>query len=115
MALAQGVLANIAYQAYSSGAMIAATEDLAPPVDSAQYLRRVSSNLNLKVKTFAATEIRPDLQIATFRQGGKSVSGDIAGELSPGTWFDFMEAVHRDTRAAGATSSNSALTTMECN
>lgn len=112
MSVAQGVLANIAYKAYASGAMTAATEDLLPPATGAQFLRRVSSNLDLKKATFRATEIRPDLQVASFRHGGRSVAGDISGELSPGTWFDFFEAVHRDTRAAGSSASNTDFTSM---
>lgn len=117
MAIAQGVLANIAYTAYASGVITSNTEDLAPPTSdpAAQYLRRVSSTLDLKIASFKATEIRPDMQIASFRHGGRSVTGDIAGELSPGTYFDFMEAVHMDTRVAGSTASQSTLTTMEFN
>jgi hypothetical protein len=112
MAVAQGVLANIAYKAYASGAMVSNTEDLLPPASGAQFLRRVSSNLDLKKNTYKATEIRPDLQVASFRHGGRSVAGDIAGELSPSTYFDFFEAVHRDTRVAGASSDQSALTSI---
>lgn len=112
MAIAQGVLANIAYKAYASGAMTANAEDLAPPTSGAQFLRRVSSNLNLKKNTYKSNEIRPDLQIASFRHGGRSVAGDIAGELSPGTWFDFFEAIHRDTRVAGASASQADFTSI---
>lgn len=112
MAVSQGVLANIAYKAYASGAMTANSEDLAPPTSGAQYLRRVSSTLDLKIASYKATEIRPDMQIASFRHGGRSVAGDIAGELSPGTYFDFFEAVHMDTRVAGATASQSDFTSI---
>ena len=36
--------------------------------------------------------------MADFRLGAQSVDGTISGELSPATYFDFIEASHRDTR-----------------
>ena len=112
MSLAEGVQGVIYYKAYSSGAIVSNVEDLSPGASGAQTLRRVSSTLNLKKNTYTSAEIRPDRQIFDFRHGARHVDGDIAGELSPGTYFDFFEAVHRDTRAAGANASQSDFTSL---
>lgn len=112
MSLAEGVQGVIYYKAYSSGAITANTEDNAPGTSGAQTLRRVSSTLNLKKNTYTSQEIRSDRQIFDFRHGTRHVDGDIAGEFSPATYFDFFEAVHRDTRAAGVSASQSDFTSL---
>lgn len=62
---------------------------------AAQYLRRVTSGLELKKNTFQSNEIRTDYQISDFRHGTKYVEGPLAGELSPGTYKDFFAAALR--------------------
>ena len=61
----------------------------------AQSLRRVTSNLDLKKATYASKEIRPDYQTADFRHGIRSVDGGINGELSCGTYADFIASMCR--------------------
>ncbi|MEO7031120.1 MAG: phage tail tube protein [Herbaspirillum sp.] len=61
----------------------------------AQLLRRVTSNLDLQKATYKSNELRPDYQIANFRHGVRSISGTIAGELSVGTYGDFMSSAVR--------------------
>ena len=112
MPLAEGVQGTIVYKAYASGAIAANTEDTAPGSSGGQTLRRVSSTLNLAKNTYTSNEIRADRQIADVRHGARHVQGDIVGELSPATYFDFFEAVHRDTRAAGVTLSEADLTSV---
>jgi hypothetical protein len=63
-------------------------------------LRRVSSTLNLAKDTYQSNEVRTDRQIQDFRHGVKRVTGSISGELSPGTYFDFIEAACRGTKSA---------------
>lgn len=77
------------------------------PADTAtaQYLRRTSSNLDLKKDTYQSNEMRADRQIADYRHGVKSVDGTIAGELSPGTYQHFMSAILRKAWATGGTCS----------
>lgn len=115
MPLAEGVSARIAYKFYSSGVITPnqlADSATDPGATGAQILRRVSSTLALQKNTYQSAEIRSDRQIADFRHGTQSVQGNIAGEFSPETYFDLIEAVHRDTRAAGVSLSQVELTSI---
>lgn len=60
-----------------------------------QELRRVTSTINLTKETFQSSEIRSDQQVADFRHGSKQVSGSLSGELSAGTYKDFLQSVLR--------------------
>jgi hypothetical protein len=116
MSLAEGVSASIRYKAYATGVITSNLEPV-PSVDPAitggQVLRRVSSSLKLAKDTYQSAEIRTDRQIADFRHGKRSVSGSITGELSPATWFDFIEASCRGTKSAALISlGQSALTSI---
>ena len=62
---------------------------------TAQYLRRVTSNLNLQKETYQSNEMRADRQIGDMRHGVESIEGSISGELSPGTYEKFMAAILR--------------------
>ena len=62
---------------------------------TAQYLRRVTSSLNLTKETYQSNEMRADRQIGDFRHGVQSIEGSISGELSPGTYEKFMAAILR--------------------
>ena len=93
MALATGVAKQLAYKAESTWGTV-------PAAASAQSLRRVSSNLSLKKQTYQSSEIRSDYQVADFRHGVRSVEGSISGELSPGTYKDFMAAAVRKAFAS---------------
>ena len=70
---------------------------------TAQYLRRVTSTLDMKKDTYQSNEMRADRQIADFRHGVRSIEGSISGELSPGTYEKFMAAILRKAWAAGVT------------
>lgn len=76
--------------------------DMAGPAGG-QMLRRVTSNLDLQKNTYKSNEIRPDRQRADFRHGTRSIAGTIAGELSPGTYKDFIATVLRQAWQAAAT------------
>ncbi len=58
-----------------------------------KLLRRVTSNFNLTKENYESAEIRRDYQVADFRHGTRSVDGSINGELSPGSYSDFMQSV----------------------
>lgn len=62
---------------------------------TAQYLRRVTSSLNVTKETYQSNEIRADRQVGDFRHGVQSVEGSLAGELSPGTYGKLMAAILR--------------------
>jgi hypothetical protein len=83
-----------------------ATKGTCPAADlaTAQYLRRVTSSLNVTKETYQSNEMRADRQIGDFRHGIQSIEGSIAGELSPGTYGLLMAAILRKDFVAGATS-----------
>lgn len=64
-------------------------------LETAQYLRRVTSSLNVVKETYQSNEMRADRQIADFRHGVQSIEGSLSGELSPGTYRHFMAAILR--------------------
>lgn len=83
---AKGVAKRVAYKKETTwGTLAGAT--------GAKYLRRVTSNFNLKKETYESNEIRTDFQLADFRHGVRSADGSLSGELSPGSYSDFMQSV----------------------
>src|ERR1044072_5265904 len=109
MAIGEGSAVSLRYKFYSSGTMTAGPEPTpttAPGASDAQVLRYTQTNLNLAVNNTTSQEIIPSRQLRSSRRTSRHVAGTITGELSPGTYFDFFEAVTRGTRAsAGETGS----------
>lgn len=88
MTIAQGVKKVVSYKK-QTGLGVAASGG------GGQELRRVTSTINLTKETYQSSEIRSDQQIADFRHGSKQVSGTLSGELSSGTYKDFLQSVLR--------------------
>jgi Phage tail tube protein len=88
MPIAVGVAKQLRYKAET-------TWGVAPGAAGAQSLRRVSSNLSLAKQTYQSAEILSTYQLNDFRHGVRSVEGSINGELSPGTYEDFIAAAVR--------------------
>ena len=88
MPAASGVFKQLAYKVES-------IYGTAPAASGAQALRRVTSDLNLVKDTYQSNEIRTDQQMQDMRHGVRRVQGTINGELSPGTYADFMAAALR--------------------
>jgi len=59
----------------------------------ARVLRRVTSNFNLTKEQYESAEIRQDFQVADMRHGIRTVDGSLNGELSPGSYSDFLQSV----------------------
>lgn len=93
MAFATGVAKQLIYKAESTWGTLAGAS-------GAQRLRRVTSTLSLKKQTYESNEIVDHYQVADMRHGVRSVEGSISGELSPGTWKDFLAATVRKAFAA---------------
>ena len=93
MAIATGVAKQLAYKAETTWGTV-------PAASGAQALRRVTSDLNLTKQTYQSAEIRTDYQVADLRHGVRSVAGTVRGELSPGTYEDFLAAALRKTFTA---------------
>lgn len=103
MTAAAGVFKQLTYKAE-------VTYGLKPAAGSAQSLRRVSSDLDLDKQTYQSAEIRTDQQMADYRHGVRTVSGNINGELSPKTYADFMAAALRRDFTAGVSASSLSIT-----
>jgi len=93
MPFATGVAKQLRYKKES-------TWGAAPGASGAQLLRRVTSDLSLSKETYQSGEIRSDYQIADYRHGVRSVAGTVNGELSPGTYSDFVGSALRRNFAA---------------
>lgn len=99
MPIAKGVAKQVAYK-------LETTWGTAAGASGAKYLRRVTSAFNLMKETYESAEIRTDRQVADFRHGVRSAEGSLNGELSAGSYADFMQAVlARDFTAVTAVSS----------
>lgn len=59
----------------------------------AKYLRRVTASFNLTKESYESAELRVDRQVADFRHGVRSAEGSLNGELSAGTYSDFMQSL----------------------
>lgn len=115
MTIAEGSAATLRYKFYSSGDMDPDTVAVraSDPADTGgQILRRVSVALNLRKNSTRSQEILASRQVRSSRHTSARVEGSINGELSPGTYFDFIEAAHRDTAAAFVAKSEADYTTI---
>lgn len=85
MTIARGVSKIVSY---------AKEQDWSIPPDgatpTAKELRRVTASFNLTKDTYESNEIRRDFQVADMRHGIRGVDGSLNGELSPGSYSDFM-------------------------
>lgn len=88
MAIAVGIAKQLKYKQEVTWGTV-------PAAASSQALRRVTSNLSLKKQTYESNELLATYQRQDFRHGVRSVEGAINGELSPGTYKDFMAAALR--------------------
>ena len=95
MATASGINKIVSYKKET------AFGELPVVTTGAQTIRRVSSTFNLTKETYQSEEIRTDYQLVDFRHGVRSVEGSISGELSAGTYADFLaSALARNWTAA---------------
>jgi hypothetical protein len=70
---------------------------------AAKVFRPNSGGLNLAKEPIRSNENRRDGQITRGRHGSRSVAGSFAGDLSLGSYDDFIEAVFRGTFGAALT------------
>jgi hypothetical protein len=103
MTIATGVAKQLKYKVESVWGTV-------PAAAAAQRLRRVTSTLNLKKTAFESNEILSHLQRLDYRHGVRSVEGAINGELSPGTYKDFIAAALRRAFTAVSAISGASLT-----
>jgi hypothetical protein len=110
MAIAVGINKRVSYKKETAGQWGVAAGSAGGTV-----LRRVTATFNLEKENYQSNEIRTDYQIQDMRHGVRSVAGSLSGELSPGTYKDFLAAaVAKDfiapTISASAVSSTVTVT-----
>lgn len=99
MTIGSGVETELRYKKESAFAV-------APGASGAQLLRRVLCDLALRKQTYESNEIVRHKQRVDMRHGVRSVEGGVQGELSAGTWEDFLAAaLRRDFTAVSALTS----------
>lgn len=103
MAIASGVAKQLKYKVES-------TWGTAPSASGSQLLRRVSSDLSLNKQTYQSEEIVSHYQRLDMRHGVRSVAGTIRGELSAGTYKDFMAAILRKAMTATSAITGASIT-----
>ena len=97
MAIAQGIFKNlVAKKQTALGTKASAS--------GAQYLRRVTSDIDLSKDTYQSNEILATQQVRDMRHGLKNVSGTISGENSIGGYQGFTESVLRSTASTAIAS-----------
>ena len=101
--IAQGVSKVLAYKKQTG---------LGSPASGSggQELRRTTSTINLTKEAYQSAEIRSDQQIADYRHGPRQVTGTVSGEVSPGTYKDFLASVLRQDFTAVTSMTSAALT-----
>lgn len=77
---------------HSMGYILESVYGTTPATPAFKYLRHNTTSLNLNKNAFQSNELRADRQIADFRHGTRSGAGNVVGELSYGTYDDFLEA-----------------------
>ena len=103
MTIANGIAKELRYKVESAFGT-------APGATGAQLLRRTQSTLDLSKDTYQSNEINTHRQVVDFRHGVRRVGGNIQGELSPGTYADFIAAAVRKAWAAVSAMTGLSLT-----
>lgn len=96
MTIAKGVNKVVAYKKETTFGTAAGTSD-------GKQLRRVTADFNLVKENYESNEINTYRQVVDARHGARSVDGSLNGELSPGSYGDFIAAaVSKDFAAVTA-------------
>lgn len=100
---AKGVAKRIAYKKETTFGVPAGTT-------GGVQLRRVTGDFNLTRDSYESAELRFDHQTADMRLGTRKAEGSIDGELSPGTYSDFIGSIIEKDFVAGATATGLSVT-----
>ena len=84
--IAKGTAKTVSYKKETAWGTPAGSTD-------GKQLRRVTADFNLVKDAFESAEIRTDRQMADFRHGVRSAEGSLSGELSAGTYADFVGTI----------------------
>lgn len=103
MAIARGVSKIVGYKKETTWGTLAGNT-------GGKLLRRVTADFNLVKEKYSSNEINPTFMTIDSRHGVRSVDGSISGELSPGTYSDFIGSVLAKDFVAGGTSAGLSVT-----
>ncbi len=85
MAISEGIRKVVNYKKESTFGEL-------PGATNGKTLRRVTSSFNLNKEVYQSEEIRTDYQVFDSRHGVRSGEGTLNGELSPGSYSEFIAA-----------------------
>jgi hypothetical protein len=94
MAKSRGIAKVIAYKKETTFGTPAGTS-------GGKQLRRTSADFTSTRESYESSEIRADQQVADFRLGIRSTDGSLSGELSPGSYTDFVQSILAKDFSAG--------------
>lgn len=103
MAKAKGVSKRISYKKEATFGELAGTT-------GGTQLRRVTGDFTLARESYESAELRFDQMTADMRLGSRSVNGTINGELSPGSYSDFIGSILAKDFVAGASATGQSIT-----
>lgn len=86
MSIAKGTSKIVSYKLESSWGTLAGAA-------AGKQLRRVTASFNLMKEFYESGELRTDKQVADYRAGVRSAEGSLNGELSVGSYSDFMQSI----------------------
>lgn len=86
MPISKGVSKVVAYRKEATWGVLAGNT-------SGKQLRRVTSAFNLVKDAYESAEVRTDRQVADYRHGVRNAEGSLSGELSVGSYSDFMQSI----------------------
>lgn len=115
MSLAENVSARVTYKAYATGVITSNSQPTStadPAASGGQILRRTTASLNLTKETYESAEVNGHRQVSDFRHGVKRATGSVNGELSPGTYWELIEAATRGTEASAVTATETDFTSV---
>ena len=87
MAIAQGTRKSVIYKKETGGWGTLAG------ASGGKQLRRVTANFELTKEAYESAELRVDHQVASYSHGIRSATGTLNGELSAGSYADFMQSI----------------------
>ena len=105
MPISKGVSKVVAYKRETTWGTVAGAT-------GGKQLRRVTADFSLVKEAYQSDEIRVDRQVSDFRHSIRSAEGTLNGELSAGSYSDFMQSiVARDFTSVSALSAVSSTVT----
>lgn len=105
MSKAQGIFKRVVYKEEVTWGEL-------PGSAGGKELRRITGDFNLTKETYSSEEINQRRQVSDLRHGVRQTEGTLNGEMSPGSYSDFIGAVLGKPFAASTASTVGAEVTI---